>query len=247
MPVVSENRTDVSTTPRLLVFFDYSCQFCYLDWPRFKRLRAEHGAQIQLVPFELRPALDSAGVSAEEVGHKYSERVVEHMREMAEESGLRVEFPTFVPNTHMALSLGEYARDAGEAVHESVHEAIFEAYNASVRDIGDAEVLIDIARRFGLDDDDVGHALREGRYDDRLHRYACLTASMGITGTPAALICNELFIGTRPYRVLEESLERCLVTEDKILVGAQVGRKAAGAKEGAESLTEEAEMRRDGR
>ena len=27
---------------RVLVFFDYACQFCYLDWPRFKRLREAH-------------------------------------------------------------------------------------------------------------------------------------------------------------------------------------------------------------
>jgi predicted DsbA family dithiol-disulfide isomerase len=238
-------RAEVPTKPRLLVFFDYACQFCYLDWPRFKRLRSEHKAEIILVPFELRPTIGAAGVPATEAGHDYSESVMAHMREMAEEGGLTVEFPGFVPNTHRALALGEYARDQGTDVHESVHEAIFGAYNARSRDIGSEEVLLEVADGAGLDVDAVREVLRQGAYDDRLYRYSCLAASMGITATPAALICNELFIGTRPYRVLEESLERCLVTEDKILVGAQVGRQAVSAREGAQSLTEQAEMRRD--
>ena len=37
-------------TPRVLVFFDYACPFCYLDWPRFKRLRASREAELVLVP-----------------------------------------------------------------------------------------------------------------------------------------------------------------------------------------------------
>ena len=52
-----------AVVPRVLVFFDYACQFCYLDWPRFKRLRAEHDAELFLVPFELRPQLPDEGVA----------------------------------------------------------------------------------------------------------------------------------------------------------------------------------------
>ena len=39
---------------------------------------------------------------------------------------------------------------------------------------------------------------------------------MGIDSTPAALICNELLIGSRPYQVLRDSIDRCLVTADNI-------------------------------
>ena len=48
---------------------------------------------------------------------------------------------------------------------------------------------------------------------------------LGVGATPSALICNELLIGSRPYRVLEAALERCLVTEESVqrAVGEQEG------------------------
>lgn len=203
-------------TPRVLVFFDYACQFCYLDWPRLKRLRSEHGAELILVPFELRPQLPAEGAPLAQIGGGHSERVVEHMNKMAEEGGLALMTPAFVPNTHFALALGELARDLGPEVHEAVHEAIFSAYNGRGLDIGSEEVLLDIAAQHGLDRGEAAAAFDEGRYDDRIHQFHHLAISFGITATPSALVCNELFIGSRPYEVLSEAIERCLLTEHNI-------------------------------
>lgn len=224
-------------TPRILVFFDYACQFCYLDWPRLKRLRQQHGAELFLVPFELRPGLDPAGVSIEELGGAHSEHIEEHMRRMAREGGLPLVFPDFVPNTHLALALGEHARDLGPDVHERVHEAIFEAYSGHALDIGKLDVLLDLAEREGLDRADVQAALTSGRYDERLHQFRHFALALGITATPAALVCNELFIGTRPYQVLADALERCLVDAAAI---AERGGEEAGASS-AEAVGEQSE------
>lgn len=203
-------------TPRVLVFFDYACQFCYLDWPRFKRLRAEHGADLFLVPYELRPALPAEGVSLDELGAGHSERVQDHMYKMAREADLPLVVPHFVPNTHYALALGEYARDVGPEAHEAIHESIFEAYSGRGEDIGSLAAVLDIAETHAFDRGDVETALLEGHFDERLHQFLHLGMAFGVTATPSALICNELFIGSRPYRVLEESLERCLVTPETI-------------------------------
>jgi predicted DsbA family dithiol-disulfide isomerase len=203
-------------TPRVLVFFDYACQFCYLDWPRLKRLRFEHGAELIVVPFELRPQLPAEGVPLAQIGVGHSPRVVEHMNRMAHEGGLALMTPTFVPNTHFALALGELARDKGPQVHEAVHEAIFSAFSGRGLDIGSEEVLLGIAVEQGLDRSEAAAAFDEGRYDDRIHQFHHMALSFGITATPSALICNELFIGSRPYEVLEEAIERCLLTEHNI-------------------------------
>lgn len=201
--------------PRVLVFFDYACQFCYLDWPRFKRLRKEHDVDLFLIPYELRPGLPSEGVDIGQIG-RHSEKVEDHMVRMAEEGGLELAFPDFVPNTHFALVLGEYARDLGPEAHEAIHEAVSEAYNARSLDIGSEAVLLQIAEDHALDRDDVAAAFAEGRYDERLHQFMHLSLSFGVTATPSALICNELFIGSRPYQVIKESLERCLIDEHSV-------------------------------
>lgn len=204
--------------PRVLVFFDYACPFCYLDWPRFKRLRAEHSAELVLVPYELRPTMPAQGVPLEQLGPRHSERVETYMRKMAEEGRLSLVFPDFMPNTHSALALGEFARDVGPDAHEAIHEALFEAYNGRAADIGNETVLLDVAESHGFDRGEVAEAFVQGTYDERLHQFYHLALSMGVTATPAALICNELLIGTRPYKLLEDSLQRCLIDEHNISV-----------------------------
>jgi len=224
MPETQTVKRQAPVIPRVLIFFDYACQFCYLDWPRFKRLRADHGVEMMSIPYELRPDMPLEGVPVEQIGG-HSARVQEHMRRMAEEGGLLLTFPPFVPHTHEAIALGEYARDLGPEAHEVVHEAIFEAYNARAEDIGDRRVLLRIAEEHALDPDDVRLAWDEGRFDERIHQFFHLALAMGISATPSALICNELFIGSRPYRVLEESLERCLVTPEKLEIGDEAHRQ----------------------
>jgi len=211
----ADDRKHADMRPRVMVFFDYACQFCYLDWPRFKRLRSEHDVDLFLMPYELRPQMPAEGVPIEQIG-RHSERVEEHMVRMAREADIGFMFPAFVPKTHLALALGEYARDEGPEAHEVLHEAIFSAYNARGEDIGNAEVLLDIAETHALDRTDVAAAFAEGRFDERLHEFLHLALSLGISATPSALICNELFIGTRPYEVLEESLRRCLIDEHAV-------------------------------
>lgn len=212
-----ESAAPARVTPRVLVFFDYACQFCYLDWPRFKRLRRQHGAELFLVPFELRPELPTAGALIADLGVGHSERVREHMLRMAREGGLELAFPVFLPNTHLALTLGEYARDLGPETHEAVHHAVLAAYSGVARDIGRRDVLLDVAEECGLDTADVACAFDDGRYDERLGRFRDLALSLGIAATPAALICNELLIGSRPYQVLAHALEHCVMDERTIL------------------------------
>lgn len=200
--------------PRVLVFFDYACPFCYLDWPRFKRLRAEHGVELFLIPFELRPNMPAEGVSIGALGGEHSERVEHHMRKMAEEGGIGFRSVDFVPNTHYALAAGEFARELGPEAHEAVHEALFAAYNADGRDIGSLDVVLEVCESRGIDADELREALEEGRYDHRLHEFLHLSLSFGITATPAAIVCNELLIGSRPYQVLEAALRECLITAE---------------------------------
>jgi predicted DsbA family dithiol-disulfide isomerase len=212
----TDPRDALQVTPRVLVFFDYACQFCYLDWPRFKRLRREHDAELVLVPFELRPTLPAEGVDIGQLGGGHSEKVVEHMKRMATEGGVELTFPEFVPNTHYALALGEFARDLGPEAHEAVHDAIFEAYNARGEDIGSEKVLLRIADERALDPAQVLLAFADGRYDARLHQFHHLALAFGVNATPSALICNELFIGSRPYKVLEQAIDGCLIDEHNI-------------------------------
>ncbi len=118
--------------------------------------------------------------------------------------------PEFTPSTHLAMALSEIGRDGGEELHAELHAAIFSAYFEHALDIGSREVLLDIGKRHGLREREVKRAWDDGEYDARLSRFRKFALDLGVDSTPAALICNELLIGVRPYRVLEEAVQRCL-------------------------------------
>lgn len=164
------------------------------------------------MPFELRPDMPSGGFSAREKGLAHSEHVEEYLRRVAREGGFPLVLPDHLPNTHLAFTLGEYARDAGEERHGAVHRAIFDARYGQGLDIGSRQVLLDLSASLGFDTGEVENAWDARHFDERLHQYRRLAFYFGVAATPAALVCNELLIGSRPYRVIESALERCLVT-----------------------------------
>jgi len=209
--------------PRVLLFFDYTCPFCYVDQFRFDRLATEREFETVLVPFELRPEMPPEGYSVSELeaaglnhGH-----IEEHLLDIASREGFAMALPGFLPKTHLALALGEMGRDRGHEAHLELHRAIFGAYFAREEDIGSRDVLLAIAQAQGFTSEQVTAVWDEGTYDERLHQFRHVALHLGIAATPAALICNELLIGSRPYRNLQDSLDRCLVTPENAHAVAQ--------------------------
>ena len=198
--------------PKVLLFFDYACAFCYVDRVAFDRLAEEYGAEVVPVPLELRPDMPDEGFSATEHGLGHSERVEAFLRKAAASANLALALPDHVPKTHRALVMAEVARDAGEELRARVHAGVFDAYFGRGMDIGRPDVLLGVARDAGLDPAVVEAAWGEGAYDPRLRSFAELAANLGVSSTPSALVCNELLIGSRPYRQVAEAIERCLVT-----------------------------------
>ncbi len=202
---------EILERPRVLVFFDYACPFCYVDQHRFDALERDLDLDFDtfLVPFELRPNMPEEGLDLTEAGTGHSERVDEYLARASEKEGFPFTQPRFLPSTHRALVLGELAREQGDEVHRRVHAAVFRAYFGEGLDIGSADVLREIARQAGIDTDALARAWEDGTYDERLHQFRHVAMHLGLDATPAALICNELFIGSRPVGVLREALERC--------------------------------------
>jgi predicted DsbA family dithiol-disulfide isomerase len=218
-PVSAE--TSGGPLPRILVFYDYACPFCYVDQYRFDQLKTEHDVEIVLVPFELRPRMPTAGVSAREHGLGHSERVEQFLLNLAEQGGFPMSLPDAIPNTHLAIVMGEVARDRGGEVHERVHRGVFDAYFGRGLDIGKEEVLLAEAAGLGLDVDKVAEAWLTDEYEQRIRGFRNVAIAIGVTATPAALVCNELLIGSRPYGIIRDAVERCLVTPDTAAMAEQ--------------------------
>ncbi len=86
----------------------------------------------------------------------------------------------------MALEASEYARDAG--CFDSFHDRLFRAYFTETRDIGDLDVLLELAEEEGLDKADLRVALQEGRYTSRLNEARREGHQLGINAVPTFII-----------------------------------------------------------
>jgi predicted DsbA family dithiol-disulfide isomerase len=176
---------------------------------RIERLRREHGVRIKWVHFPLHPDTPAQGRSLADLfaGRGYDiAQMQAQMRARMQAEGLAYGDRTMTYNSRLAQELGAWAdtQPGGEAIHD----ALFRAYFVDARDIGDPEVLVEIAASVGLPADQAREVIEK-----RTHRAAVdadweLSRRYGITGVPTFVAGNQGVVGAQPYEALEELVRR---------------------------------------
>ncbi|CAB3793390.1 DsbA family oxidoreductase [Pararobbsia alpina] len=174
-------------TPSLFidVWSDYVCPFCYLEVPVLDQFRAAYGDAVEFRwhAFELRP--DPAPL-LDPQDERLHESWTRSVHPMAEARGLTMRQPPVQPRSRKAFETMLFARDAGR--FDVVHRAIFKAYFEDGLDIGDVDVLLDIAAICGLDPETLEEALNEDRYTAEVVEDERLATQVGITGVPFVVV-----------------------------------------------------------
>jgi predicted DsbA family dithiol-disulfide isomerase len=112
--------------------------------------------------------------------------------------------PDVVPRSLRALRLTELARDLGR--HAETHDRLMDAYWAEARDLGDTDVLRELAAELGLPADDVDDVLTGDRYRDRIDASTRQAASIGANAVPAFLLDRRLLVlGAQPQESFEQA------------------------------------------
>lgn len=126
---------------------------------------------------------------------------------MFEASGLAFNpHPERVPNTRLALELGEAARAAG--VHPAYHEAIMQAMWDEGRDVADPIILREIASASGVPTVEIDAALDERAYGAAVDESTRQAHGAGINAVPAFVFDQRyLVLGAQPHAALEEVME----------------------------------------
>jgi predicted DsbA family dithiol-disulfide isomerase len=194
---------------RLLVVSDYICPWCYIGFTRVEQLRREFDVELSLGAYELRPGIPPEGISRAEAskGRVYPPGYLDNLRAMAAESGIDMKRPPLIPNTQKAHEATEFAKEHGKLWE--IHRALFRAYFEAERDIGDAEVICDVAAGIGLDAGELRRALDEHRHAGEVEEQLAWARAAGVTGVPM-VVYNEQFavVGAQEYAVYKDVVMR---------------------------------------
>jgi predicted DsbA family dithiol-disulfide isomerase len=196
---------------RILVWSDYVCPFCYLERPVLDRIQAELGENVEIDwrSFELRPEPEpTLDPNAEYLHRVWGQSVYP----MAEDRGLTLKLPPVQPRSRKAHEAAEFAREAG--LLDAMNRTLFKAFFEDGRDLADPEVLVDIGRSVGLDENGLREALASGRHEERVLDDEHLARQIGISGVPALIVTAGaqayLVSGAQPYETVKDVIERAL-------------------------------------
>lgn len=160
-------------------------------------------------PFELHPETPPEGRSVDELLRR-SGRGAEasaHLKAYAAEAGLTLASNRWLANSHRALELAEFARDRGAFV--TVHEALFRACFVEARNIGDVDVLCDVARESGLDADEFRVECMVGRYAALVDQTTAIAREKGVSSTPTTIVDDRFaVVGAQDLAVYVDVLTR---------------------------------------
>ena len=159
--------------------------------------------------FPLHPETPAEGKSLRELfaGRNYDidARQAEMRARMAAE-GLPYGNRTMTYNSRLAQELGKWAdtQPGGEALHD----ALYRAYFVDARNIGDPDILVEIAQSVGLPAEEARAVLTERRFKDAVDADWAKSRQYGVTGVPTFVAARYGVVGAQPYEVLEQLLDK---------------------------------------
>ena len=185
---------------KLDIISDVICPWCYIGKAHLDRAleaNPDHPFTIEWHPFQLNPTMPEGGMDRREyLEHKFggkegAVRVYGQIAEAAEAAGLDIDFGAIqrTPNTINAHRLIHWAGLEGRQT--AVVSKLFKAYFKEGRDIGEAEVLADIADSVGMDAALVMRLLASDSDRDDIAARDKHSREMGVSSVPTFIVAGK--------------------------------------------------------
>jgi predicted DsbA family dithiol-disulfide isomerase len=187
----------MTDTVKLDIMSDPICPWCYIGKAHLDRALAahpDHPFEIEWHPFQLNPEMPAQGMDRRAYlegkfgGKEGAVKAYAPVVEQAEQAGLKINFEGMqrTPNTLNAHRLIHWAGIEGRQT--AAVSALFKAYFVEARDIGDAEVLTDIADSIDMNASVVSRLLATQEDMQDIRDRDAHSRKMGISSVPTFII-----------------------------------------------------------
>ncbi len=209
---------------KLDILSDPICPWCYIGKANLDRAleaHPDHPFAIEWHPFQLNPDMPEGGMDrrayleAKFGGRENAVKVYSRIAEAAEAAGLSIDFGKIqrTPNTIDAHRLIHWSGLEGRQT--AAVSRLFKAYFEEGRDIGSAEVLLDIAEGIGLDREMVARLLDSDADVADIRARDAHTRERGVTGVPTFVVGNQHVVpGAQPPELWAQVIEELTAAQD---------------------------------
>jgi predicted DsbA family dithiol-disulfide isomerase len=129
------------------------------------------------------------------------------LRKSGKEYGIEFGDVTILANSRKAFEASEFAREQGK--YDEFHGSLFYAYFTEVRNIGDEEVIMDVASKTGLDISALKKVLDSDKYLPMLQKTTSEARELGFSGVPAFVVGERYsIVGVQPIEVFREAIRK---------------------------------------
>lgn len=207
--------SETTDDERLTIYSDYVCPFCYLgsqSLERYEEARDEP-LSVDWHPFDLRAGKRNPDGSIDQSaddgkGEDYYAQARENVRRLQERYDVEMsqEIATDVDSLP-AQTASYHVQEEHPERWRAFDRAIFDALWQDGRDIGDPDVLADLAADVGLDGDEIRAAAGDEELRERLDERFAEARERGVTGVPTFAHEGYAARGAVPPEQLERLVE----------------------------------------
>ncbi len=195
---------------KVIAYSDNVCPYCTIGARRIEKLQEEMDFEIEWRPFELHPEVSDEGMSYEVYFQGHGTELVNNVTDYGKDVGLNIKTRSLY-NSRNSLKVNEYAKQEGK--FEVFHKAIFKAYLEDDRNIGNLDILLDIAEEAGLERTRVKAFIESSEAEEIITNFKNEALRLGINSVPSFIINNNLIRGAYPYDSMKELFTKAMALD----------------------------------
>ena len=197
------------------VFADTICGWCFIGQTKLNKAVKnfpETKFEIEHVPFQLNPDMPKEGIERDQYlkmkfgGKEFAQPMYDRMTEEANKVGLNFNINNIkkTPNTVLSHLLIKLAKQTN--VQNQVKEKIYHSYFVEGLDIGNKEILINIATEFNIKESEVNNFFNTENVE-KVNSYIGIAKEKEINGVPFFEIGKDVVSGAQSSANLESVIK----------------------------------------
>ncbi len=201
---------------KISILSDYICPFCFFGDLHLDVLREKYDLKINWCFIEIHPETPTSGHSTKLLNYSDEKwnSITKNLKELADEEGVELCKQTVTTNSRRALLLAQACKSLGADVFYPLHQHIFKAFFIEGKNIGEENVLRDIASQH-----DIPESIIQQAWSDKF-------TNGPADSVPASLLKYLQYAGTLQARsvptfIIGEQILNGAVTREKLMDAAR--------------------------